>query len=151
MTGQTIFFCPVVLQLSWPFSFLHDSHVWHFGESTIASHSQDPIVRILLNVRTLGFFTQPLHDSHLNTGYLIAEIQANLARNKANTWLNKFNLTSSNTSCSLVSQYILQSFTKKSSKSKATSPDTITFLLLSLCLHYHLHCVLSISIHVGDC
>ena len=37
--------------------------------------------------------TQPLHYSHLNTGYLIAEIQANLARNKANTWLNKFNLT----------------------------------------------------------
>ena len=28
--------------------------------------------------------TQPLHDSHLNTGLLIAKIQANLARNIAN-------------------------------------------------------------------
>ena len=37
--------------------------------------------------------TQPLHYSHLNTRYLIAKIQANLTRNKANTWLNKFNLT----------------------------------------------------------
>ena len=29
--------------------------------------------------------TLPLHNSHLNTGYLIAKLQANLARNKANT------------------------------------------------------------------
>ena len=28
--------------------------------------------------------TLPLHDSHLNTGFLIAKIQANLARNKVN-------------------------------------------------------------------
>ena len=28
--------------------------------------------------------TLPLHDSHLNTGLLIAKIQANLSRNKAN-------------------------------------------------------------------
>ena len=28
--------------------------------------------------------TLPLHDAHLNTGLLIAKIQANLARNKAN-------------------------------------------------------------------
>ena len=54
---------------------------------------------MLLNAHTLEFFTLshtlPLHDSHLNTGYLIAELQANLAQNKANTWLNKFNLTES--------------------------------------------------------
>ena len=37
--------------------------------------------------------TQPLHNSHLNTKYLIAKLQVNLTRNKANTWLNKFNLT----------------------------------------------------------
>ena len=37
--------------------------------------------------------TQPLHYSHLNTEFLIAKLQANLAQNKANTWLNKFNLT----------------------------------------------------------
>ena len=30
------------------------------------------------------FHTIPLHDSHLNTGFLNAELQTNLARNKAN-------------------------------------------------------------------
>ena len=37
----------------------------------------------------------PLQESHLNTGLLIAEIQANLARNKANKMVDKiqpFNL-----------------------------------------------------------
>ena len=80
-----------------PLSFLHASHVWHFGESTVVSHSWDPVARILWNAHTLEFFTlsytQSLLDSHLNTGYLIAEIQANMAWNKANTRLNKFNLT----------------------------------------------------------
>ena len=33
--------------------------------------------------------TLPLHDSHLNTGLLIAKIQANLARNKANKMVDK--------------------------------------------------------------
>ena len=37
--------------------------------------------------------TQPLHNSHLNTRYLIAKIQENLTQNKTNTWLYKFNLT----------------------------------------------------------
>jgi len=37
--------------------------------------------------------TQPLHNSHLNTEFLNVELQANFAWNKANTWLNKFNLT----------------------------------------------------------
>ena len=94
------FFCPIVLQLSWPFSFLHASHMWHFGKSSIASHSQVLVAGMLLNVHTLKIFTlshtQSLHDSHLNTGYLIAELQANLARNKTNTWLSKFNLTRGN-------------------------------------------------------
>ena len=89
-------FCPIVLQLSWPFSFLHASHEWHFGELPVVSHSQDPVMRNLQMHTFLNFFTlshtQPLHNSHLNTGYLIAKLQANLARNKANTWLNKFNL-----------------------------------------------------------
>ena len=90
-------FCLVVLQLSWPFSFLHASHVWHFGDLPIASQSRDLVVRLLWMRTTWVFFTlshtQPLHNSHLNTRYLIAKIQANLARNKVNTWLNKFNLT----------------------------------------------------------
>ena len=36
------------------------------------------------------FHTQPLHYSHLNTGFLITELQENLVQDKANTWLNKF-------------------------------------------------------------
>ena len=48
---------------------------------------------MLIHLKSSLSHTQPLHNSHLNTGYLIVEIQANLARNKANTWLNKFNLT----------------------------------------------------------
>ena len=82
-------FCPVVLQLSWPFSSLHTSHVCHFGDLLVA--------RLLCMHASWVFFalshTQTLHNSLLNTGYLIAKIQANSAQNKANTWLNKFNLT----------------------------------------------------------
>ena len=90
-------FCPVVLQLSWPFSFLHASHVWRLAShKSVARSSRETS----LNAHNLIFFTfshtQPLHNSHLNTGYLIAKIQANLAQNKANTWLNKFNLTKMN-------------------------------------------------------
>ena len=45
--------------------------------------------RVLASLHTLEQFftlshTLPLHDSYLNTGFLIAKIQANLARNKAN-------------------------------------------------------------------
>ena len=85
-------FCPVMLQLLWAFCFLHVSHMWHFGELPVMSHSWDPVMRKLLNFFTLSH-TQLLHNSHLITRYLIAEIQANLPQNKANTWLNKFNLT----------------------------------------------------------
>ena len=35
------------------------------------------------------FHTLPLHDPHLNTGLLIAKIQANLAQNKANKMVDK--------------------------------------------------------------
>ena len=74
--------------------------VFHFSESPLMSQSQVPVashflLHILDQIFAL-FHTQPLHYSHLNIGYLNAEIQANLARNKANTWLNKFNLTSFN-------------------------------------------------------
>ena len=79
----------------WPlaFSMLHT----HFGESPVASHSRDLVAKILWMLTHLNSshssHTQPLHNSHLNTRYLIVELQANLAQNKANTWLNKFNLT----------------------------------------------------------
>ena len=61
-------FCLVVLQLSWPFSFLHASHMWHFGDLPIASRSWDPVARLLWMQTTWVFFTlshtQPLHNSH---------------------------------------------------------------------------------------
>ena len=74
-------FCPVVLQLSWPFNFLRALHMWHFGELPVTSHSQDPVMRILQCTHTWissHSHTQPLHYSHLNTGYLIAKLQTNL-------------------------------------------------------------------------
>ena len=58
--------------------------------------SREIQLRLLLNAYNLSLFTlshtQPLHYSHLNTGFLHVELQANLARNKANIWLIKFNL-----------------------------------------------------------
>ena len=71
-------FCPIVLQMSWPFSFLYASHVWHFSESLVVSYSQVPVMRNSFNAHTLEFFTffhtQSLHDSHLNTRYLIVKL-----------------------------------------------------------------------------
>ena len=61
-------------------------------ESIVRSSRETP-----LNAHNLSFFTlshtQPLHYSHLNTGFLHAKLQANLARNKVDAWLIKFNLT----------------------------------------------------------
>ena len=66
----------------------------HFGDLPVARSSR----KTPLNAHILSFFTlshtQPLHYSYLNIEFLHAELQANLGRNKANTWLNKFNLTS---------------------------------------------------------
>ena len=90
-------FCPVVLQLSWPFSSLHASHVCHFGDLLVVSQLWNLVARLLCMHTSWVFFTlshtQLLHNSHLNTRYLIAKIQENLTQNKTNTWLNKFNLT----------------------------------------------------------
>ena len=48
---------------------------------------------IITNIECKHFFTLshslPLQESHLNTGLLIAEIQANLAWNKANKMVDK--------------------------------------------------------------
>ena len=60
----------------------------NFGGLPVASHLrvQPQVSASLHNLE--HFFTLShslrLHDSHLNTGLLIAKIQANLARNKAN-------------------------------------------------------------------
>ena len=57
-------------------------------------HSGGLQQRVLVSLHNLEqFFTLshklPLHDSHLNTGLLIAKIQANLARSKANKMVDK--------------------------------------------------------------
>ena len=84
--------CHVMFQLSWPFSspcMLHTCAILAICQSWGSSW-----VRTSWAFFTLSH-TLPLHNSYINTGYLIAKLQANLARNKANTWLNKFNLTQS--------------------------------------------------------
>ena len=62
-----------------------------FGDLPTASYSRDP-VKSPCKMHTFElFFTLshilPLHDSHLNTGFLNAELRANL-RNKANTMVD---------------------------------------------------------------
>ena len=65
----------------------------NFGGLPVASHPRvQP--RVSASLHNLEhFFTLsrslPLHDFHLNTGLLIAKIQANLARNKANKMVDK--------------------------------------------------------------
>ena len=82
-------FCPVVLQLAWRFNFSAClARVQLLGackpRATREVQSQVPtILHKLEHFFTLSH-TLSLHDSHLNMGLLIAKIQANLARNKAN-------------------------------------------------------------------
>ena len=65
----------------------------NFGGLPVASHLRvQP--RVSASLHNLEHFfilshSLPLHDSHLNTGLLIAKIQANLARNKANKMVDK--------------------------------------------------------------
>ena len=65
----------------------------NFGGLLVASHPRVQL-RVSASLHNLEhFFTLshslPLHDSHLNTRLLIAKIQANLARNKANKMVDK--------------------------------------------------------------
>ena len=68
-----------------------------FGGLQASSHPQVPTtLHNLEHFFTLSH-TLPLHDSHLNIGILIAKIQENLARNKANKMVDKiqpYNLVS---------------------------------------------------------
>ena len=85
--------CPVVQQLAWLFSFWHAWHVCNFWR--LASHEIQS--RVLASLHNLKHFftlshTLPLHNSHLNTGLLIAKIQANLVLNKANKMVDKIQL-----------------------------------------------------------
>ena len=67
-----------------------------FGDLPIASQSWDPVARpCRMHIFELFFilsYTLPLHDSHLNTGFLNAELQENWHRIKPTKWLIKFNL-----------------------------------------------------------
>ena len=87
-------FCPVVQQLAGLFSVWHAWHVCTFlaackPRATREIHSRAPAsLHNLEQFFTLSH-TLPLHDSHLNTGLLIAKIQANLAWNKANKMVDK--------------------------------------------------------------
>ena len=85
---SVVLFCPVVLQLTWHFNFWHAWHMCCFWRLTAATHPRDPAVRLCFLAHSWAFNTLshslPLQQTHLNTWLLIAEIQANLARNKAN-------------------------------------------------------------------
>ena len=65
----------------------------NFGGLPIASHPrvQPRVSASLHNLKHFFTFSHslPLHDSHLNTGLLIAKIQANLAPNKVNMMVDK--------------------------------------------------------------
>ena len=82
-------FFPIALQLAWWFSFSTCFTRMHLLAACKlrATHEIQPRVSASLHSFE-HFFTfshsLPLHDSHLNTGLLIAKLQANLAWNKAN-------------------------------------------------------------------
>ena len=88
-------FCPVVQQLAW----LFNSPTYSIRVPTLAAcqsrvtreSSREWVFALLHNLEHFFTFSHslPLHDSHLNTGLLIAKIQANLARNKANMMVDK--------------------------------------------------------------
>ena len=87
MTWPACDFCPVMQQLARRFSFWHAWHVCII----LASEIQ---LRVPASLHKLEQFftlsqTLPLHDSHLNTELLIAKIQENLVRNKANKMVDK--------------------------------------------------------------
>ena len=82
-------FCPVVLQLSWHFSFSACLARVQLLVACKLRATHEIQLRVPTTLHTLEHFftlshTLPLHDSHLNTRLLIDKLQANLARNKAN-------------------------------------------------------------------
>ena len=87
-------FCPVVQQLAQLFSFWHAWHVCNFLAACKPRATRKIQSRVPTSLHNLEHFfklsyTLPLHDSYLNTGLLIAKIQANLTRNKANRMVDK--------------------------------------------------------------
>ena len=91
-------FCPVMLQLAWLFSFSTCFTHVHPLATCMLWESHEIQLRVPCWVHNLELFftlshTLPLHDSHLNTGFLNVEIQANWHKIKPTKWLIKFNLT----------------------------------------------------------
>ena len=87
-------FCPVVQQLAQLFSFWHAWHVCNYLTACKPQATREIQLQTPASMHNLEHFftfsyTLPLHDSHLNTGLLIAKIQANLAQNKANKMVDK--------------------------------------------------------------
>ena len=94
MTWLTSDFSLVVQQLARLFSFWHAWHVCNYLAACKPRATREIQSRAPASLHNLEHFitlshTLPLHDSHLNTGLLIAKIQANLARNKANKMVDK--------------------------------------------------------------
>ena len=88
-------FCPVVLQLAWRFNFSACFTRMHLLAACKPRATRKIQSRVPASLHNLEHFftlshTLPLHDSHLNTRLLIAKTQANLARNKANKMVDKF-------------------------------------------------------------
>ena len=83
-----VLFCPVVLQLAWRFNFWHAWHVCYVWRLAAASHPRSQAASLCFLAHSWAIFTLihslPLHQTHLNTGLLNAELQVNLVRNKAN-------------------------------------------------------------------
>ena len=82
-------FCPIVLQLAWWFSFCACFTRVHLLAAWKLRATREIQPRVLTSLHSFEHFftlshTLPLHDSHLNTGILIAKLQANLTQNKAN-------------------------------------------------------------------
>ena len=90
-------FCPVVLQLAWLFSSLACSTHVHLLAACKPWASREIQPRVSASLHSFEHFftlshTLSLHDSHLNTRFLSAELQTNLHKIKPTKWLIKFNL-----------------------------------------------------------
>ena len=91
-------FCPVVLQLAWRFSFFACFTPVHRLAACLSRATCEIQSRVPASVHSFKHFftlfhTIPLHDSHINTGFLNAELQANWHRIKPTKLLIKFNIT----------------------------------------------------------
>ena len=86
-------FCLVVLQLAWRFNFSTSLARVQLLAACKPRATREVQSQVPATLHKLKYFftlshTLPLHDSHLNTRLLIAKIQANLARNKANKMID---------------------------------------------------------------